>query len=66
MYELEGLMKAVINRDGTLIVSAEDDLEAFAIQVWSEKNRQNQKLPDGLRLSWHLPSGYVGRKEEKK
>lgn len=55
-------MKAVINRDGTLIVSAEDDLEAFAIQVWSEKN---QKLPDGLRLSWHLPSGYIGRKEEK-
>ena len=58
-------MKAVIDRNGTLIVSAEDDLEAFAIQVWSEKNRQNQKLPDGLRISWHLPAGYVEKKGER-
>jgi len=41
-------MKAEIQPDGTLQVTAENNLETYALKNWSKDNL----CPEGLRIAW--------------
>jgi len=45
-------MKAEIDISGVLTISAETELEGFALQMWAEKNVNESTL--GLIVSWNI------------
>ena len=52
-------MKAKISRDGHLIVSVETDLEAYALERWSDENGNTGDAK--IILSWGLESEKIVR-----